>query len=444
MGVLICDICGTDGKYKCPRCDTRSCSVKCSKQHKEISGCDGVRKKVTYVGKDKFTDLDLVQDFRILESATNAIDKFRRDETKKFTNQSCEGYVAPRISFKKRKLLTEAGRRGVHLKYLPDNFARRKENNTYYNNFTKTLYWDVEMYLVHLDKSVKLTKLADTTKLWKLLAPILEPTVDCHQLGFDASEVNLDQSERDIYLAMGYSGLKVYLRTETYKRRRRDEAIDEIEGDNLDDDSQNRYTELDLQRSLRHNLRGHALVEHPCLEIVSKWEACNYRDQIAVNIFNQTEHRVDNVEIEQEQQEVQQPEQEDKPEIGETENDYTQYYNFYLDYYQKKYTDSSSPTLPKASHVLNSQVDPYDSVINHQRNQQQRQPIPNFGDKKPDHNSKVNINQVNKDNAVNARKIAAEIKESITKSNNEDIAVVNSDNTNSLLGLVSYSDSDSE
>ena len=32
----------------------------------------------------------------------------------------------------------------------------------------------------------------------------------------------------------------------------------------------NRYTELDMKRSLRYNLRGHALVEHPCLEVRSQ------------------------------------------------------------------------------------------------------------------------------------------------------------------------------
>ena len=38
-------------------------------------GCDGVRKKINYIPINKFTELDLVQDFRILESATAAIDK---------------------------------------------------------------------------------------------------------------------------------------------------------------------------------------------------------------------------------------------------------------------------------------------------------------------------------------------------------------------------------
>jgi len=486
MGVLICDICGIDGKYKCPRCDTRSCSVQCSKKHKDISGCDGVRRKITYVAKEKFTELNLVQDFRILESVTNAVDRFRRDEMKKFTNQSQEGFIAPRISFKKRKLLTEAARRGVYLKHLPANFARSKNNGTCYDNYKKTLYWDVELNLVHLDTSLKFTKLADTTKLWKLLAPLLEPNVDSNQLGFVAPEINLDEDERNVYVAMGYSGLKVYLRTETYKRRRRDELTKETESNDVDECSQNRYTELDLKRSLRHNLRGHALVEHPCLEVVSKWEACNYRDQIAVNIFNQTDHKLDKQQIEEEEQ-VEEVDDIEESDAGNEEDEYTQYYNFYLDYYLNKY--NLPPQLPSAHHVLNSPVDPYDSIIklsqqnnlNHQQNisapnvtnqqpahvsvlnsqvdpydsviklshlnnlnQQQTGSAPNVACKQPGHVSKANIDEVNKENAENARKIAAEIRESIVESNNEDIQVEKSENTNMMLGLVAYSDSDSD
>ena len=38
------------------------------------------------------------------------------------------------------------------------------------------------------------------------------------------------------------------------------------------------------------------------IQVVSKWEACNYRDQIAVNIFNQTDHKLDKQQIEEQEQ----------------------------------------------------------------------------------------------------------------------------------------------
>ena len=51
MGVLEteCDMCGLEGKYKCPRCLTRSCSVQCIKEHKKLSGTKTVwHKRLSY------------------------------------------------------------------------------------------------------------------------------------------------------------------------------------------------------------------------------------------------------------------------------------------------------------------------------------------------------------------------------------------------------------
>jgi hypothetical protein len=40
-----------------------------------FSGCDGLRNKVKYVPLSKFSQLDLVSDFRLLEGASAQIDK---------------------------------------------------------------------------------------------------------------------------------------------------------------------------------------------------------------------------------------------------------------------------------------------------------------------------------------------------------------------------------
>ena len=99
--------------------------------------------------------------------------------------------------------------------------------------------------------------------------------------------------------------------------------------------------------------------------------------------------------------------------------------------------------------MLNSPVDPYDSIIKlsqqNNLNHQQNISAPNVTNQQPGHVSKAKIDEVNKENAENARKIAAEIRESIVESNNEDIQVEKSENTSSImLGLVAYSDSDSD
>eukprot|EP01116_Phalansterium_solitarium_P000814 TRINITY_DN10671_c0_g1_i2.p2 TRINITY_DN10671_c0_g1~~TRINITY_DN10671_c0_g1_i2.p2 ORF type:complete len:112 (-),score=20.51 TRINITY_DN10671_c0_g1_i2:534-869(-) len=55
-----CEVCSHDGaKYKCPGCSIRFCCVKCSKQHKLESSCDGKRRRTQFISISKFTDTDL-------------------------------------------------------------------------------------------------------------------------------------------------------------------------------------------------------------------------------------------------------------------------------------------------------------------------------------------------------------------------------------------------
>ena len=39
-------------------------------------GCDGLRHKTKYVRLKDFTELDLISDYRVLENATSAVDKY--------------------------------------------------------------------------------------------------------------------------------------------------------------------------------------------------------------------------------------------------------------------------------------------------------------------------------------------------------------------------------
>lgn len=70
-----CWNCPNRAKYKCPKCETRSCSLDCVKKHKAEADCDGVRDKVKYLSMQKFTDMDVVNDFRLLEEVTSHVDK---------------------------------------------------------------------------------------------------------------------------------------------------------------------------------------------------------------------------------------------------------------------------------------------------------------------------------------------------------------------------------
>ena len=70
-----CWACDNTSKYKCPKCEVRSCSLQCVQRHKLEAECDGIRDKVKYLPINKFTDLDVVSDFRLLEEVSKQVDK---------------------------------------------------------------------------------------------------------------------------------------------------------------------------------------------------------------------------------------------------------------------------------------------------------------------------------------------------------------------------------
>ena len=57
-----CGVCGkNDAKYRCPKCETVSCSLVCSKAHKKLkNSCDGIRDKTKFVPIKNFSSMELV------------------------------------------------------------------------------------------------------------------------------------------------------------------------------------------------------------------------------------------------------------------------------------------------------------------------------------------------------------------------------------------------
>ena len=56
-----CDMCHkTRAKYRCPRCESVTCSLICCKAHKRLKGfCDGIRDKTKFVPMEKITSMEL-------------------------------------------------------------------------------------------------------------------------------------------------------------------------------------------------------------------------------------------------------------------------------------------------------------------------------------------------------------------------------------------------
>ena len=81
-----CQQCEKDEyKYKCPRCQTLTCSLSCVKQHKEQTGCSGV-KEPEQIGNSmvKVGEMNvnmLRKEMKFLEDGINLSNKAKKENT---------------------------------------------------------------------------------------------------------------------------------------------------------------------------------------------------------------------------------------------------------------------------------------------------------------------------------------------------------------------------
>ncbi|GMS80515.1 hypothetical protein PENTCL1PPCAC_2690, partial [Pristionchus entomophagus] len=98
-----CDVCGeNEKKYRCPKCDARSCSLACSKKHKEEDKCDGVRGPWQPVAKvSRFNEQRVNEDSRFLNQVVSGVrdtlvgNQKMKQETKTEQSDELVPIVAP-------------------------------------------------------------------------------------------------------------------------------------------------------------------------------------------------------------------------------------------------------------------------------------------------------------------------------------------------------------
>lgn len=74
-GRMPCEECGDHAwKYRCPRCDVKTCSLACSRAHKTRLDCSGKRNKTEFVKLDDFDTAVLHSDFNFLEEISCCAD----------------------------------------------------------------------------------------------------------------------------------------------------------------------------------------------------------------------------------------------------------------------------------------------------------------------------------------------------------------------------------
>ena len=84
---MACSLCPNPSKYKCPKCEARTCSLACVTAHKAATACDGRRDRTKFVAMGEMGDMEVVSDYRLLEEVSRGLDSCRRDKIRRSTRQ---------------------------------------------------------------------------------------------------------------------------------------------------------------------------------------------------------------------------------------------------------------------------------------------------------------------------------------------------------------------
>lgn len=138
---VLCSVCKVaKRKYCCPRCGTVTCSLDCCKKHKKDSQCSGKRDASKYVPVSKMTLSDVRADVSYLDGVN------RLSETTKRIRM--DSWDPARLDGPHRKakhgVSGAAERRRVTQLVMPNGMSRHRQNTSYYDSRSDTLYWRVE------------------------------------------------------------------------------------------------------------------------------------------------------------------------------------------------------------------------------------------------------------------------------------------------------------
>lgn len=235
----LCEVCNAVvAKYTCPKCEIKSCCLKCINIHKKELSCDGIRDRTKYIPLKKITKMDMMSDYYFLEECSRFVDDRKRDKIKRYTRYNKS--LPPSLF----RLRCAAQERGTTLKFLLQNFTKHQRNTSQLNFKTLIIHWRVEWCFPHAEGALFVDERCDENKsLHNLLGKYLDA---------DKEEEIIGKNKLQYYQSRGMNRLRVLLKAEGVKR------------------SKNRFFELKPKKSLKENLRGKTIVEYPVLYVIFK------------------------------------------------------------------------------------------------------------------------------------------------------------------------------
>lgn len=171
----MCEVCSAlPSRYTCPKCEVKTCSLKCVTIHKKELFCNGIRDRTKFVALKQMRKQDFMSDYYFLEECTRYAQNRKTDTIKRYTSYNRD------LPIHLNRLRQAARRRTTNLKYLLQNFLRHRENTTYYCYKEKKIFWRIKWIFINANENGKIVcyndERCDEEKfLWELLDKYINP-----------------------------------------------------------------------------------------------------------------------------------------------------------------------------------------------------------------------------------------------------------------------------
>ncbi|KDO28755.1 hypothetical protein SPRG_19969 [Saprolegnia parasitica CBS 223.65] len=248
-------------KYRCPKCERITCSLKCCLEHKTHYDCDGKRDRTKYIPMAAFKDADITSDYFFLQeiarsaSTINALAQQTapKGNYKKLTKKARANPELPadwlgRFPAAWQNFAKAAIDKGVDVSLLAPGMSKRKANTSCVKGHV--LHWRIELHFINLSPVSKIVQARwdESKSLNDLLDDLLAIRVDTAALR---------------------TTLKPYMKASraTWRFLLRKEFVPA---------SAPQYFTIDPAKSMAENLRGLAVVEFPILHVVLEQDMHKY------------------------------------------------------------------------------------------------------------------------------------------------------------------------
>ncbi|KAH9418324.1 Box C/D snoRNA protein 1 [Dermatophagoides pteronyssinus] len=256
-----CSICQISvHKYVCPRCSIKTCSVKCSKKHKETTGCSAIRDQLSFVPLKHYNESHLNSDFSFIEKGSEYIQNL---------NRIVENNPKRDLSTWVIRFAQECQKRRIQYEKMPIAFKRSRSNRSIYLYKEKTIYWDIDFIFPNCLSKIepneqnyrplcfKLNRISENGRLIDIVKDIIEQPTTIINNNDDNDNSDLNQIEEFDFSPYQQQGQQQYQILLKHKSGRY-------------------YYRLQNEWTLKRNLEDKIIVEYPILVIVLQEFLNNY------------------------------------------------------------------------------------------------------------------------------------------------------------------------